>query len=94
MKKKKRRIEITVKTDRVLTIRQRQARALAWCERCAQQVQMAPGDEAAATAGVTARTLYRWVEDGKIHFVEMADGSVWVCLESVPKSTSAREPRQ
>lgn len=36
--------------------------------------------EAALRAGVSQRTIYRWVEEGLIDFVEAADGSVLVCL--------------
>jgi excisionase family DNA binding protein len=38
--------------------------------------------EAAINAGVSQRTIYRWIEDGRIHFVETTDGSLFVCLTS------------
>jgi len=40
-------------------------------------------DEAANLAGVTARTVYRWVEQGKVHFTETAAGKVLVCVNSL-----------
>jgi excisionase family DNA binding protein len=36
--------------------------------------------EAARRAGVSQRTVYRWVEDGRIHFAETTDGGLFVCL--------------
>ena len=36
--------------------------------------------EAAQQTGVSERIIYRWLEDGLIHFVETRDGSLFVCL--------------
>ena len=46
-------------------------------------------DEAARAARVSARTLYRWVEGEKLHFVETAEGGLLICYESL----SARPDR-
>jgi hypothetical protein len=43
---------------------------------------MAAPEHAAAVARVTVRTIYRWVEEEKVHFTESHDGSVSVCLRS------------
>ena len=55
----------------------------AWCAQCAAKVGMTTADEAAAVAGVNARTLYRWIENGKVHFRETTEGRVLVCLNSL-----------
>jgi hypothetical protein len=36
-------------------------------------------DEAARAACVSARTIYRWVEDEKLHFIETAVGGLLIC---------------
>jgi excisionase family DNA binding protein len=36
-------------------------------------------DEAAAMAKVNTRTIYAWVEAGRIHHTETAGGDVLVC---------------
>lgn len=36
--------------------------------------------EAAERTGVSQSTVYRWAEDGRIHFAETADGKLFVCL--------------
>lgn len=51
-------------------------------------------DEAAALTGVGARTIYRWVEAGLVHFAETAEGSLLICLNSLPSSRPAQyEPK-
>jgi predicted site-specific integrase-resolvase len=33
---------------------------------------------------VSSRTVYRWVEDGKLHFTETSDARLLICRESIP----------
>jgi hypothetical protein len=40
-------------------------------------------EEAAAAAGVTVRTVNRWVEAAAVHFDETADGLLLICSNSV-----------
>jgi len=40
-------------------------------------------DVAAQIALVSARTVYRWVEDKKLHFNETSDGRLLICCESI-----------
>ena len=44
-------------------------------------------DEAGAIARVSSRTIYRWVEDAKVHFLERHDGLLLICLNSLPKTS-------
>ncbi len=64
---------------------QKSAAPPAACRRCANvdRSLVAP-DEAAIITGVSTRIIYRWVEAGRIHFQEAADGSLLVCLNSFP----------
>ena len=55
----------------------------AFCNLCADESAMLAPEEAAAAAGVSSRTIYRWVEEAKIHFRESASGSLVVCPRSV-----------
>lgn len=43
-------------------------------------------EEAAALCGVSPRTIYRWVEAGRVHFAETPDGRLSVCLASLPEA--------
>jgi excisionase family DNA binding protein len=44
---------------------------------------MVTPDEAARLAGVTTRTVYRWIEAGKVHFAETPEGLLLVCPNSL-----------
>jgi excisionase family DNA binding protein len=44
---------------------------------------MVTAEEAAAVAGVTRRTIYRWVEAQSVHFAETPDGALLICLDSL-----------
>jgi hypothetical protein len=79
---KRRRVEITVETDRILIIRGSRRSIHAWCSECTQKVQMITPDEAAAISRVSTRTIYGLVEAKKIHFNETPE-ELLVCLESL-----------
>lgn len=80
----KKRTEITIETERVIVIRRHRPPVRAWCQSCDRQVVMVTVDEAARAACVSARTLYRWVEDEQLHFIETAEGGLLICQASIP----------
>lgn len=86
---RRKRLEITVET-RQLVIRHRTDQAPVWCTACSSAVQSVTPQEAAALAGVRTRAIYRWVEAGQLHFIEMAEHSPLVCLDSLLRSTDIR----
>ena len=45
---------------------------------------MVAPEQAAAVAKVSVRIIFRWIESGAIHFMEELDGSLAVCLRSLP----------
>ena len=47
-------------------------------------------EEAAATVGVTPRTIYQWVEAGRVHFSETAEGETLICLPSLLEVLNGR----
>jgi len=82
--KKIRRTEITVETHRILMVRAGLVAIEGWCPECGSQVRMLTAEEAARVGGVSARSIYRWLEAGKLHFTEAGSG-VLVCLNSLFK---------
>ena len=78
------RTEITIETERVLTIRKCKSLVPAWCSTCAKQVPMVKVDEAASIARVSSRTIYHWAETEKVHFTETTEGLLLICLNSLP----------
>jgi len=53
------------------------------CADCGGEAWMVRPEDAALAVGVSARTIYRWVEEGKIHFRENAGGVLVVCPRSI-----------
>jgi hypothetical protein len=55
------------------------------CAECStgDAVMIAP-EQAATVANVPVRTIYRWVEAGAVHYKEGHNGSLTVCLKSLP----------
>ena len=86
MKKKKttKTVELVVERSEFFVSRPRRA-APADCAECGPRARMATPEEAAALSGVTARTIYRWVEAGRVHFAETPEGALLVCLGSLPR---------
>ena len=87
--KTNKRVEITVETERILFISHRQTTAVTWCKGCGRRGEMLTVDDAARSARVSSRTMYRWVEAGKVHFIETGDGCLLVCRDSLPPATLA-----
>ncbi|HEU4391484.1 MAG TPA: hypothetical protein VFV34_27085 [Blastocatellia bacterium] len=82
---KKKKTEIVVERDQVLVIRNLGARDPQWCPECGEGARMVTVDEAAAITQMSARTIYRRVEQGQTHFSETANGQLFICLNSLLK---------
>jgi hypothetical protein len=82
---KTRRTEKTVEIHEVYVIRQTSGPLPALCVECptGDAIMVAP-EQAAVIAAVPARTIYRWVESGMVHYKEARDGSLVVCVRSLP----------
>jgi len=85
----KRRIEITVEKHRLVVLNRRNHSTVAWCEICEAQVQMVTPDEAAQLCQISTRTIYRWIETGRIHFTETEKGFSLVCLQSLESNSNS-----
>jgi len=80
----RRRVEITIQRRELTVTRGGPTTAVERCPACDREVNMIPVDLAAKAAGVSPRTLYRWIEQNKVHFRELSDGAVLVCENSLP----------
>ena len=82
---KRRRTEKTVEIHEVYVIRQTSGPLPALCAECpaGDAIMVAP-EQAAVIAAVPVRTIYRWVEAGMVHYKETPDGSLVVCVKSLP----------
>lgn len=80
------RTEITIETDRIVVLSRRKVSAVSWFRECSQRTKMVTVEEAAAIAGVTSRTMYRWADAERLHFTETADGVLMICRASLTSS--------
>ena len=50
-----------------------------WCEACQAEREFVEPESAAVRWGVTRRAVYRAVEAGTVHYIETAEGALWLC---------------
>ena len=72
-----------VQTHQVTTVYLTRQPIRAWCGPCGAEVLMLTPEEAAALAESSARDIYRRVETGELHSIEMDDGGLRVCVNSL-----------
>jgi hypothetical protein len=84
-----RRVEITIEKHERTILRGLRERRVSWCRQCTQESVLLRPEEAAVTAGVTVRTVNRWVEADVVHFDETPDGRLLICANSVSEIVPA-----
>ena len=52
---------------------------------------MVTPDQAAQLCQVSTRTIYRWLEAGKIHFMETEKGFSLICLQSLESNANSTQ---
>jgi hypothetical protein len=85
--------EVTIETEEHVIIHRSSGGAhpsLQWCPFCRRQVEMVTPEQAGQIAGVSERTIYRWVEAGTIHFLEDS-GHTYVCVPALPARKQPHE---
>lgn len=86
MKRKRivRTAEVTIETEEDIILRGGTDRrtVLTWCPSCRREVEMVTAERAAQVAGVSTRTIYRWIESGSVHFIERF-GDLRICFSAL-----------
>ena len=80
------RTEITIERETVWVFPGTDVR-LEWCSECGHLVDAITVDAAARAAAVRSRAVFRWVEDGLVHYGETSQGTLWICPESIHNLT-------
>lgn len=75
--------EITVETERLLVIRRRYQAVEDWCDNCGALALMIRPDQAAAVSGRTLRAIFTDLEAGNLHYRELPDGLLLICLNTL-----------
>lgn len=81
---RKKKTRITIRSEQVFVIRRAGRNLTAWCTECDSLVNMIGPEEAMAVSGVSSREIYRWVEAGRVHFLETPEGFLLICPDSLP----------
>lgn len=77
------RTETIIETHEVWVVRRRAGAPAVWCTECTGQPAMLTPEEAARLTGLSQRAVCREVEAGAVHFLETADGCLFVCPASL-----------
>ena len=84
------RTEITIETHEVMVVRRRSRYPQSPCSDCGGKATMLTLDEATTVYEIGMRSLFRFIEEGKLHFVETPKGTLLVCSESLMAITTPR----
>jgi hypothetical protein len=79
---------MVVEHDEIILVRRRWGAVRMWCKQCGEQVSMLRVEDASTLAGTTTRTIYRWIEAGRLHFAESDKGLVLICAQSLASLVS------
>ena len=74
----KRKTELTVHAEKILMIKRSQKANLALCADCGRP--MVSPEKAAIFGGIRTRQIYREIENGERHFIEIENGELLVCF--------------
>ncbi|MBI3650414.1 MAG: hypothetical protein HY231_05135 [Acidobacteria bacterium] len=80
---KEKKIEIILETYERLILKREVGNRQIWCATCKESVLAWKPEEAAVVKGISARTIYRWVEAERLHFTESSDGLLLICFNSL-----------
>ena len=83
--RKRKRTETIIEIEQVFVIRKLGRPLRTWCPECKAETEIVTPDEAAILIGVSSRTIYYWVEKGRLHFTEVPEGLLRICLNSLLK---------
>jgi hypothetical protein len=82
---KTRKTEKSIEIHEFYVVRSASGSLPALCPECASgDAIMVAAEQAAVVAHVPVRMIYRWVETAVVHFKELPNGSLVVCLKSLP----------
>lgn len=82
----KQKTEIEIELTETVAYSKRQEKFETYCQHCKSSVEMAAPQVAAILTRSTEREIFRFVENGRIHFVET--DRVLICLKSLTETLS------
>lgn len=64
-----------------------------WCPRCGQYAQLLRVAKAAKLTDVSCKTIYRYIEEGKVYSVKVAGSTMRICSGCLLKADEQIFPR-
>jgi hypothetical protein len=83
MKKPGRITKFTIERERTYIFRNSDRQEERWCETCDMEVPMMTVAEAGREFGLSELAIYQLLDQGGIHFIENAEGRLFICLNSL-----------
>ena len=84
----RRRTRITIETERLLVVSRRDGAAQR-CPACDSEVSLVTPEDANAYLQVSLSSIFRLIELGQVHFAELRNGALRVCLACVRNGSTA-----
>ena len=81
------RTECSVEIDDVFVVRRMGRSVEGWCPGCKCVATLVMPEDAATLIGTGARSIYRFVEAGEIHWADGPEQMLLICLGSLLKRT-------
>jgi hypothetical protein len=82
--------ELSVEIDDVFVVRRLGRSVEGWCAGCGATATMVTPEDAGVLTGAGARSIYRLVESGAVHWGEAAGDVLLVCLGSLLEQTNQK----
>ena len=83
MKKPGRITKFTIECERTYIFRNSDRQEQRWCETCGMEVPMMTLAEAGKEFCLTDLVIYQLLDLGGVHFIEGAEGRLFICLSSL-----------
>jgi hypothetical protein len=84
----RRRRIVKFETRKITIVRAATETIYLWCELCGASVAMVTPESAAEILMTNPRAIYRRVETGDLHFIEVSAGELLICRESLRAQAS------
>lgn len=83
MTRKSKKYLIATETHEIFIVRNGREKLCGFCAECGREVELLNIDSAVALTATGTREIFRLVETGKIHSIEMTNGLLLLCRHSL-----------
>lgn len=77
------RTEFSLEIDQIPVVKRWGRSIESWCAGCARETTLIAPEDVAILTGSALRSIFSWIEEGRIHFIEHSDGILLICFRSL-----------